>query len=569
MNFFVRQPKPEELAKFKKLLNTWSEQKTGALESKLGDKSEIKSCKACEVYSVSLETLIEDRTTELATQPQKKNQLALTPTVAHGSFNVWNKPSPPSLSMQFQEMTVAEEIPGTEYYSGCKTCQEKGHTDCTTCQKAGKLICGDCNGQKKVDCPSCNGYGVFDCNSCVQGFVEIDCSVCDKGEVKCNGCGGSGRHDRFSSNAMDCRLCNGSGHTRCISCGGKGEETVPCVKCKAGVIPCQTCRTQKIVECQACDPKGHVTCHKCKGQTVLSCTPCNSQGGFRHVEKLVYKTSIESNELTVSPLEKIRDKIRLTFQEHATITDVRLAMDIVRQNVSDQELLGPVEQIMNHVSQNRPNSTLLEKLSLKKAIVLDVEYTYEGQKGHSYFDYESGLLLVDVNPLENKISDSKERLKKSYAEAKSAQNIPKARSIIQEAQKLKLKDLAAQWKQEIDTIENKIRSEEASHFIKTVRNPVLLAFGPVFWLMAGFFTPLSLTLLIGFTFMGFYHVSTSSKDLAAGKEKHQKELVSKVKTFGTIYLVITLLGLTVTWYSTTNSTERAFKLGAPLSGDAP
>lgn len=570
MSFFVRNPSPEEVAKFKKFLNTWSEQKTGALESKLGDKIQLENSNSCDVYTVSIDTLLEERSTEVKAQPNKKDKLNPSPTVAHGSVNVWSKPSPASLSQKFEITTLSEEIPGTEYYIGCKTCQEKGHTDCPTCQKTGKLVCGQCNGSKKHDCPSCNGYGFFNCTDCGHtGFVEIGCSVCDDGQAKCNGCGGKGYHSIKIGESVDCRQCNATGKTTCLACGGKGSETVKCTTCNNGEIPCKTCRTQKIVACQNCDPSGNVTCSKCKGQTTLSCQPCNSQGGFRHVENLVYKTSIVNNELTISPIEKIRDKIRLSFKDHTILTESKLEMDKIRSQITQPELLKPIEQIHTHVTQNRPNSTLLEKFTMKKATVLDMNFKYENQNGHAYFDPGSGLLYVDVNPLENKISNSRDQLKAAYIEAKNKQDITQARQLIEKARQLKAKDLADSWKAEIDSLENKINSKEAQEFIKKVKIPVLYGSGALAWLLAGFITPMSLTILIVFLFLGYYEAKDSTIKLEAGRAKHEKQLKSQLTKLGLIYVAVILVTFYFSYSGNNSAIEKTIKNGAPLTGDAP
>lgn len=132
-----------------------------------------------------------------------------------------------------------------------------------------------------------------------------------------------------------------------------------------------------------------MNCNKCNGKSVLDCSPCQTQGGFRQVENLVYKTMIEANDVTLAAIENIRDKIKPSYQDLAELTQPQLGLEEIKAKATHTELLGPIEQVHTYVRQNRPSSTLLERFSLKKATVLDTSFKYESEAGHSYYDYNS------------------------------------------------------------------------------------------------------------------------------------------------------------------------------------
>lgn len=62
------------------------------------------------------------------------------------------------------------------------------------------------------------------CGSC-GGNGQIDCSVCDNGELECDSCYGSGEDEEGDT----CGDCDGSGNLECDYCDGSGYE--PCDDC--------------------------------------------------------------------------------------------------------------------------------------------------------------------------------------------------------------------------------------------------------------------------------------------------------------------------------------------------
>lgn len=564
MSIFVRAANEAEVKKFQSSLSQWSKEKLGALEPTLGEKVKIVSCQCCDIYNIGVDTLIETRTTQKHTEPFKKSNLPATPNVAHGSFNIWSKSSPTLLKSDFLAGSVTEDIPGTEFYSPCKTCNERGNTDCQRCQQKGKEVCSSCDGHKRIDCPSCNGYGFFNCKDCNHtGMVEIDCSVCNKGDVSCRGCSGTGQY-WSGGKYFDCRQCNGRGKATCMACGGRGSETVRCTTCNNGEIPCKTCRTQKTVLCQTCDPQGFVACADCRGRTVLDCKPCGTMGGFKTVEQLTYTTHIESNEILLSSLEKIKDKIRLKFMDGLSFHAPQLSLSDISMKVGQAELLGPLTEIFNHVSQNKPTTTLLEKVRVEKAIVLDVTFEYEGTKGHAFLEFNNGLLNVDINPLEGKVGKLRETLSADFLKAKNAMQLDVAKQIIKKAQDNKLADLAQSWKSQIDAIETRLSQEASAAFIR-IKQPLIWSLGPLIWLLVGFFTPMSLTVLALFLVFTFLEAQKSSKDINKKKDLHVAELKKQMISMAGIFAVCAAVICGVNIYKTKSETARIYNSAAPLT----
>jgi hypothetical protein len=93
-------------------------------------------------------------------------------------------------------------------------------------------------------CESCDGEGELDCELCDRG--EIECDECDgNGEVSCPECGGDGRQ-MGDGEWEDCEECDGTGNISCPDCGGDGAGL--CDSCNNGKIECWDCSGNGDVE---------------------------------------------------------------------------------------------------------------------------------------------------------------------------------------------------------------------------------------------------------------------------------------------------------------------------------
>jgi hypothetical protein len=93
-------------------------------------------------------------------------------------------------------------------------------------------------------CESCDGEGELDCELCDRG--EIECDECDgNGEVSCPECGGDGRQ-MGDGEWEDCEECDGTGNISCPDCGGDGAGL--CDSCNNGKIECWDCSGDGDVE---------------------------------------------------------------------------------------------------------------------------------------------------------------------------------------------------------------------------------------------------------------------------------------------------------------------------------
>ncbi len=567
MSFFIREASADDLNRLRKSLTEWGTKKVGNLETKLGEKVEITSCKCCDVYSLSLDTLIEKRESKVVIKPSKKDQLATSPRVAHGSINIWSTPTPTGFKNSFVETFHIDTISGTEYYVPCKDCNEKGHNDCPSCNKSGKEKCGACHATKRVDCSSCNGYGFFDCANCNHtGQVNVDCSVCHKGYVNCNACGGDGHFRNSQGNKIECRACNGTGDDVCGACGGRGFDTVRCNQCNSGEIPCKTCRTQKTVPCTACDPNGLIPCSTCLGKTLVDCVPCKTLGGFKHSENLNYTTHIEQNEVFLSPLESIKKDHFLDYKEKQEYLSDQFSMADIQEKIPFPELHPTLTELQSHVQSSRPPATLKERLVYGKDSVLDVHFKYEGQEGHAYYYLNFGSLVVTKDPLSNKHKKSSDELTASFKKAKATHNFAEAQKIIARAEELKLGSLAKTWKAEIEALKEKLRKEEVDRFIHKVKRPTLIAVPLGFWLVGGFLTSLSITILLIFAFLAFGAYQNTSKDNKLEIAQHKKDLHKQVKRLAMIYGISIAVIFGLNYYSAQKDTEQFFRRGILLQG---
>ena len=110
-------------------------------------------------------------------------------------------------SLGFANLITTE---GTEYVKECESCDGAGDVDCEMCDR-GEIPCEECNGDGEVICPECDGdgrhetevYGEFEeCEEC-HGKGEISCPECDRdGYLRCDSC---------DKGKNECRTCSGNG----------------------------------------------------------------------------------------------------------------------------------------------------------------------------------------------------------------------------------------------------------------------------------------------------------------------------------------------------------------------
>lgn len=110
-------------------------------------------------------------------------------------------------SLGFANLITTE---GTEYVKECEECSGNGEIDCALCDR-GEIECEECSGGGEISCPECDGDG-----STVNGNGELeDCEECDgTGNISCPDCSGDGSYS--------CDSCN-SGKEECYNCSGNGE----------------------------------------------------------------------------------------------------------------------------------------------------------------------------------------------------------------------------------------------------------------------------------------------------------------------------------------------------------
>lgn len=122
-------------------------------------------------------------------------------------------------SLGFANVITTE---GTEYVKECESCDGAGDVDCEMCDK-GEIQCEKCDGNGEINCPECDG----EARQMVDGEWEV-CDECDgRGEISCDECGGDGY--------LQCDSCD-NGKNECWDCSGQGEVETNQIKYDAYFI---------------------------------------------------------------------------------------------------------------------------------------------------------------------------------------------------------------------------------------------------------------------------------------------------------------------------------------------
>lgn len=568
MSSLLKPVSPEALQSLKASLSKWSAEKFGSLESDFGNKISIIHSKAYDIFEVSLNTLYESRSRRTKKLPaDKSKRLPPSPRVSKDSINIWFSPTPDDFKKAFASSVIHSPVEGTQHYQPCSVCTESGKVNCDNCHAHGTLICGDCDGTRKVNCHGCNGYGFLNCSVCdSSGFVDDYCPACSSGEVECSGCGGRGSHNVKDFNYVDCRLCNGSGKTRCSRCGGDGSEKNVCTSCNRGQIPCQTCRTQKIITCSECDVNGKVTCDVCTGSTKVGCHPCSGKGGFEIYEEVVFESTITPNSILLSPIADLSKKIKLGFKVERENIQPAFQLKELTDQFPDESFHEPISELYNHVNGARPASSLLDRFAVNRTEVVEVDFKYNDEEGKLLYDVNSKEFYFEKNPLEGAKDRTDSKLQNDFKAALERKDFKACAALISKAQHFKFADLAKRFTSEVEQKKKSIVQARLNKF-KWILHPVAtIAFGFGTWFVAGFLMPMSIPLLLAMLYLGF---RMRNKNYSSTQQPQISFFVNQGWAFlklSLVFLVILVIVGYLSEYTARGEFMRQFNLGTSLQG---
>lgn len=100
--------------------------------------------------------------------------------------------------------------------------------------------------------------------------LVVPCDTCRGQKIQnCPGCG--------AQREIFCQTCQGHGMSLCPGCNGSGGQPGK---------PCAQCQGRARVTCPACRGRGRVTCPQCQGKAVIGCLTCQSHGFFTEETEL-------------------------------------------------------------------------------------------------------------------------------------------------------------------------------------------------------------------------------------------------------------------------------------------
>jgi len=191
-----------------------------------------------------------------------------------------------------------------------------------------------------------------------------------------------------SGNVADCATCITTGKTTCKKCQGHGEVAHKCPNCrgkgfidlpsvsvgKAGKVGgAVTKRTEQCLKCQA---SGYIKlkCDTCKGKGEVTCNQCDGKGEVFKYEMIETASSVLSNNIILSPFEKVKDR---------WITKTKTDFQITYQD----PISGQNEEKLKPLNPTYGGKYLLERYNVKVLPVARVSFMFK--------EKERELFIVD------------------------------------------------------------------------------------------------------------------------------------------------------------------------------
>jgi len=182
-----------------------------------------------------------------------------------------------------------------------------------------------------------------------------------------------------SGNVTACNTCNSTGKTTCGKCQGYGEVAHKCPNClgkgiidlpsvtvgKAGkVVGAVTKRTEQCLKCQA---SGYIKleCDTCNGRGEVTCKQCAGKGEVFKYEMIETTSSVLSNNIILSPFEKVKDK---------WITKSKADFQITYQD----PISGQNEEKLKPPNPSDEGKYLLERYNVKVLPIARVSLKFKG-----------------------------------------------------------------------------------------------------------------------------------------------------------------------------------------------
>jgi len=184
-----------------------------------------------------------------------------------------------------------DDFSGIKHYKTCNDCVGKGMVnstvDCANCNR-GEISCFNCKGSGNLFCNRCKGVGYWKCSNC-KGTKQKTCYSCNgQGRKSCYPCRSQGLIDCMPCRGYGFVIVNGNFRKRCNSCSGRGKficrkchgtKFTSCIKCHGfGSQKCLKCTNSGNINCTVCNSVGSKACFKCNQTGKMNCIGCFGQG---------------------------------------------------------------------------------------------------------------------------------------------------------------------------------------------------------------------------------------------------------------------------------------------------
>lgn len=205
--------------RFRQLFNDWAKSIKGYNRNNLGDQLKIVEVWDSPIYRGLLKTQYDNRTLENTYERVRSRSFPPRTITSESQIDRWASASYPTT---FTSEEKSYYIKGSQYITGCHTCNTTGKVTCSKCGGGGtiRVAC-----TVKQPCPKCNGKGGYYVTNRVLEHYNtsegLKSRYVDKQEYhNCSACMASKYIEVPSFKEEPCPTCKATGKVTCPTCEG-------------------------------------------------------------------------------------------------------------------------------------------------------------------------------------------------------------------------------------------------------------------------------------------------------------------------------------------------------------
>ncbi|AHI05752.1 hypothetical protein BDW_06230 [Bdellovibrio bacteriovorus W] len=242
-----------------------------------------------------------------------------------------------------------------------------------------------------------------------------------------------------------------------------------------------------------------MTCHDCKGSTLVRCCDCEGQGGHQNAIEVKASTVYSENNITISKVKEIPADFG-DMTEQLEITHDLVKPTILLDKIFDltkEEFLRPyIEEIYQHVQNNKAPTTLLENFSLAQGELIYFTLDFAETEGVFVYSTVTESISAQKDPLTSLHLNVKQNLITKFESALANKNYNLCEKTLNELSAANLTSDAKSLKEVLKQHQAQSDIDRRIRIGRWFHRGTYIALSLALWIALCFFINLSLLFLI-------------------------------------------------------------------------